>query len=151
MSEPLFNKVAGLRPPALLKNRLWQRCFPVNFAKFLRTPFYRPTLDDCFYNSILLNRKSVKDKYCPVSILPSLYKRFSSFLITSYQKNSVDLEKIIALSITLEKWKGNVDQGKVSGSLLTDLLLPRCKPSLWVRSKSIKINKILSFKKNVKN
>ena len=23
----------------LLKKRLWQRCFPVNFAKFLRTPF----------------------------------------------------------------------------------------------------------------
>ena len=26
-----FNEVAGL----------WHRCFPVNFAKFLRTPFYR--------------------------------------------------------------------------------------------------------------
>ena len=24
----------------LLKNRLWHRCFPVNFAKFLRTPFF---------------------------------------------------------------------------------------------------------------
>ena len=34
-----FNKVAGLRPATLLKNRLWHRCFPVNFAKFLRTPF----------------------------------------------------------------------------------------------------------------
>ena len=22
----------------LLKNRIWRRCFPVNFAKFLRTP-----------------------------------------------------------------------------------------------------------------
>ena len=35
-----FNKVAGLRPAALLKKRLWHRCFPVNFAKFLRTPFF---------------------------------------------------------------------------------------------------------------
>ena len=34
-----FNKVAGLRPATLLKKRLWHRCFPVNFAKFLRTPF----------------------------------------------------------------------------------------------------------------
>ena len=35
-----FNKVAGLRPQAtLLKKRLWHRCFPVNFAKILRTPF----------------------------------------------------------------------------------------------------------------
>ena len=30
-----FNKIAGLKPPTLLKNRLWYRCFPVNFAKFL--------------------------------------------------------------------------------------------------------------------
>ena len=35
-----FNKVAALRPATLLKNRLWHRCFPVNFVKFLRTPFY---------------------------------------------------------------------------------------------------------------
>ena len=35
-----FNKVAGLRPATLLKKRLWHRCFPVNFAKFLRIPFF---------------------------------------------------------------------------------------------------------------
>ena len=35
----LFNKVADLRPATLLKKRLWHRCFPVNFAKFLKTPF----------------------------------------------------------------------------------------------------------------
>ena len=34
-----FNKVAGLRPATLSKKRLWHRCFPVNFAEFLRTPF----------------------------------------------------------------------------------------------------------------
>ena len=33
-----FNKVTGLRPATLLKKRLWQRCFSVNFAKILRTP-----------------------------------------------------------------------------------------------------------------
>ena len=38
-----FNKVAALRPATLLKNRLWHRCFPVNFAKFLRTPFLKNT------------------------------------------------------------------------------------------------------------
>ena len=26
-------------PATLFKKRLWHRCFPVNFAKFLRTPF----------------------------------------------------------------------------------------------------------------
>ena len=28
-------------PATLLKKRLWHRCFPVNFAKFLRTPFWQ--------------------------------------------------------------------------------------------------------------
>ena len=31
--ESTFNKVTGPRP----KKRLWHRCFPVNFAKVLRT------------------------------------------------------------------------------------------------------------------
>ena len=39
-----FNEVAGLRPTTLLKKRLWHRCFPVNFAKFLRTPFFKEHL-----------------------------------------------------------------------------------------------------------
>ena len=30
-----FNKAAGLRPATLLKKRIWQRCFLVNFAKLL--------------------------------------------------------------------------------------------------------------------
>ena len=34
------NKVLDLRPATLLKKRLWHRCFPVNFVKFLRAPFY---------------------------------------------------------------------------------------------------------------
>ena len=35
----VFNKVAGLRPATLLKKKLYHKCFPVNFLKFLRTPF----------------------------------------------------------------------------------------------------------------
>ena len=38
-----FNKVAGFRPATLLKKRVWHRCFPVNFAKFLWTPFLQNT------------------------------------------------------------------------------------------------------------
>ena len=34
------NKVAGLRPATVLKKILRNKCFPVNFAKFLRTPFF---------------------------------------------------------------------------------------------------------------
>ena len=31
--------ITTLRPANLLKKRLWHRCFPVSFVKFLRTPF----------------------------------------------------------------------------------------------------------------
>ena len=43
-----FTKVASLRPATLLKKRLFHRCFPVNFAKFLRTPFLQNTSSGCF-------------------------------------------------------------------------------------------------------
>ena len=39
-----FNKVAGLRPATLLKKRLWHRCFPVSFVRFLWTPFLKEHL-----------------------------------------------------------------------------------------------------------
>ena len=39
LCQSLFsNKVAGLRPATLLKKKLWHMCFPLNFAKFSRTP-----------------------------------------------------------------------------------------------------------------
>ena len=33
-------QASGLRLTTLLKRRLWNRCFPVNFAKFVRTPIF---------------------------------------------------------------------------------------------------------------
>ena len=56
-----FNKDAGLRPATLLKKWLWHKCFPENFAKFLRTPFVIEHLrwlllsfsfNDCYHISI---------------------------------------------------------------------------------------------------
>ena len=37
-----FNKVAGLSLSAcnFIKKETWHRCFPVNFPKFLRIPFF---------------------------------------------------------------------------------------------------------------
>ena len=51
-----LNKVAGLnrlRPATILKKRLWHRCFPVNFEKFLRTPLKEPFFLRLRFNSIL--------------------------------------------------------------------------------------------------
>ena len=38
-----FHKVAGPSPATLSKKRLWHRCFPVNFVKFLKTRFLQNT------------------------------------------------------------------------------------------------------------
>ena len=39
-----FNEVAILRSATLFKKRFWHRCFPLNFAKFLRTSFLKEHL-----------------------------------------------------------------------------------------------------------
>ena len=40
----LFQCLWPIRRHHLLKKRPWHRCFPVNFAKFLRTPFFTENL-----------------------------------------------------------------------------------------------------------
>ena len=73
-----FNKVAGLRPKALLKKRLWHRCFLVNFAKFLRTSFLIEHLHWLLVYCLhyVLYRKTVKPPPPPIpqflSPLPEL-------------------------------------------------------------------------------
>ena len=48
-------------PATLLKKRLWHRCFPVSFVKFLRTPFLRNA-----FGRLLLKRATelVKKNNC---------------------------------------------------------------------------------------
>ena len=47
-----FRKIRRKTPVSeslfLLKKRLWHRCFPENFSKFLRTPFLQNTSGGCF-------------------------------------------------------------------------------------------------------
>ena len=46
---------AATRPANLLKKRPWHRCFPMNFAKFLRAPFLQKTSE-----RLLRNKNSSK-------------------------------------------------------------------------------------------
>ena len=39
VTDSVFNEVAGLQLKALLQKRPQQRCFPVYFVEYLRTPF----------------------------------------------------------------------------------------------------------------
>ena len=44
LCQSLFFTQVAAQPATLLKKRLWHRCFPENFAKFLRTPFFKEHL-----------------------------------------------------------------------------------------------------------
>ena len=89
-----FNKVAVFKPATLLKERIWHRCFPVNFAKFLKRPFCRTHLDDCFWRQALL--KSRKNNN--ISFLQQSDSKFTSVLLfddTSFGNNKSFLDDTI--------------------------------------------------------
>ena len=86
-----FNKDAVLRSATLLKIRLWYRCFPVNFAKFLRTPFVRNTSERLLlwttdsetsntkYLELIKRRSKVQEKnmWCERALNFDQWKTFS--------------------------------------------------------------------------
>ena len=65
LPEPFFNNVAGLWPAILLKKRLWRRCFLVNFAKFLKTPFLQNGSGGwfCLINIVIMNHTMIWNKF----------------------------------------------------------------------------------------
>ena len=66
-----FNKVAV--------NKLWHRCFPVNFAKFLRIPFLQNTLGECFWNSIKFCFANIELLVSNLGLNPQSYLCFQDF------------------------------------------------------------------------
>ena len=75
-----FNKDTGLRSATLFKKSLWRRCFPVNFAKFFRTPFLQNTSERLLltfrYNSpIKKNLSDVSTTGCLLFLGNFLNKR----------------------------------------------------------------------------
>ena len=64
LCQSLFlNKIAGLRPATLLKKRPWHRCFPVSFAKFLRTPPVAASASSINNTSLIIEAESLQPKY----------------------------------------------------------------------------------------
>ena len=55
-----FKKVAGLRPATLLKQRLWRRCFLVNFGKFPRKFFFHRTPPVAAFEHITVFKQKIK-------------------------------------------------------------------------------------------
>ena len=71
----LVNAIAG-RSATLLKKRLWHRCFSVNFAKFLRTPFLQNTSGGYFCIVLAMQSKSSGDN---AKLLEEISKLNSKF------------------------------------------------------------------------
>ena len=98
-----FNKVAGLRPATLLKKRLWHRCLPVNFAKFLRTPI---SIERLRWLLLCYRMRGLEKECHPCQTFSKfdvlLHKTPSSkvLLITKYQRLDKFMSKISLSKIT---------------------------------------------------
>ena len=55
----------GLKTATLLKKRLWQRCFPVNFVKFLGATFFIEHIRETYFGLSFVNprKNSVKELF----------------------------------------------------------------------------------------
>ena len=95
--ELYFNKV---RHAALLKQRLQHRCFPLNFAKFLRTPFLHNTSGRLFLNKrrcfMHLTRR-VR------SLLEHIFVKFQVFALKSTENYYRGTAPYITLKIQMFK------------------------------------------------
>ena len=91
--EPLFNKVAGLHACSFIKKRLQHRCFPMNTARFLRTPILRSICERILLNNvqptttlITCNSRPELFKIKPEIKLPSSY-----FQETTIERNAMEI------------------------------------------------------------
>ena len=73
-----FHYRSSRRPATLLKKRLWHSCFPVNFAKFLRTPFLQNTSGRLLLYFVSLNVIPLYKSSCK-------YQHRLSFIVTPSQ------------------------------------------------------------------
>ena len=77
-----FNKVAGLRSATLLKKRLWHGCFPVTFAKFIRTPFLKEHLRWLLLKSVTVltacrNETSLLNRFAYITSVQKIVEKSS--------------------------------------------------------------------------
>ena len=64
--ESFFNKVAVLKAWNFIKKRLWHRCFPMKFAKFLRTTSLKSICERLLLN---LFKKRLQHRCFPVNFV----------------------------------------------------------------------------------
>ena len=67
MLESLLDKIAGLQACNFIKKILQERCFPVNFARILRTAFLQNTSGRIFWLFYILKKNKIDTNECRFS------------------------------------------------------------------------------------
>ena len=107
-SESIFNKVAALKACNFIKKRLQHRCFPVKFAKFLRTPTLKNICERLFPTAV--NLKYIWKKYTNVEYFKILIEEVHKNETTRITRSSgiyVTLYLIIVVVRCYPKRKNN--------------------------------------------
>ena len=98
----LFNKVAGLRPATLLKKRLRNRCFPVNFSKFLRTPCKTPIyiirmeIQANFSEAVNWRNIFPRNRWCYLTFSEHLFSQNTSVAASEFKVITIYSEIVIS-------------------------------------------------------
>ena len=79
--KSLLNKVAGRKACTFIKKRLQQRCFPVNFGKFIKNLLWRTSSYGCFWRDF---RKWLIRTF----FLGSRFQNHPDLILTKYQSLS---------------------------------------------------------------
>ena len=80
---------------------LWHRCFPVNFAKFLRTPFLTEHLRRPLLFCILILKKCISRTYMPYMYVYNCISRNygnCGYFVKASWKNRKNFLKILRIS-----------------------------------------------------
>ena len=73
-------QASGLRPATLLKKKLWHRCIPVNFTKFLRALFLQNTSGRLLLSALQNSRKLQLKVFLSITG-PNIFENFNKKLL----------------------------------------------------------------------
>ena len=125
--QELFCKKNCLRPATLLRKRLWNRCFPVDFAKSLRTTFFTEHLQwllltfawiEISHSNAACNKLAAETWICLVSFYGGeLWSERLHCHMYFPQTNhffhwNINVTRIFSISFTRSKFHENLKQHK---------------------------------------